>query len=141
MDENAASVLFAPKPHSAERRFCIDYWWINQFLVSRQVLAPNVNGTIANCWFNVQTVNYLGMIIEAGQGVRGGPEKVKVILDWDFKDFWSKTAVRSFLGLCNYIRAFCHHASSVADPLTCLLKKDTPLDLGPRQEEAFESLK
>jgi hypothetical protein len=47
MDANAASVLFAPKPHREERRFCIDYWWINQFLVSRQVLASDVNG--ANC--------------------------------------------------------------------------------------------
>jgi hypothetical protein len=25
MDENAASVLFVPKPHSEECRFCIDY--------------------------------------------------------------------------------------------------------------------
>jgi hypothetical protein len=29
MDENAAFVLFVPKPHSVERRFCIDYRWIN----------------------------------------------------------------------------------------------------------------
>src|SRR3981081_737301 len=43
--------------------------------------------------------------------------------------------------MCNYIRAFCHYASSVADPLTRLLKKDTPLDLDPGQAEAFESLK
>jgi hypothetical protein len=49
MDENAASVLFAPKAHSEECRFCIDYLWINQFLVSRQILALDVSGTIANC--------------------------------------------------------------------------------------------
>ena len=49
MDENVASALFAPKPQNEERRFCIDYQWINQFLVSHQVLAPDVNGTIANC--------------------------------------------------------------------------------------------
>jgi hypothetical protein len=48
MDENVASVLFVPKPHSEERRFCIDYRWINQFLVSRHMLASDVNGTIAN---------------------------------------------------------------------------------------------
>jgi hypothetical protein len=81
------------------------------------------------------------MIIEAGQGVRVDPEKVKAILDWDFKALCSKTAIRSFLGLCNYIRVCCHHANGVAEPLTCLLKKDTPLDLGPEQEETFESLK
>jgi hypothetical protein len=49
MDENAALVLFVPKPHSKEHRFCIDYPWINQFLASRHVLAPDVNGTIPNC--------------------------------------------------------------------------------------------
>jgi hypothetical protein len=98
-------------------------------------------GNIKKSQFNVQTVNYLGMIIEAGQGVRVDPVKVKAILDWDFKDLCSKTAIQSFLGLCNYIRVFCHHASGVAEPLTHLLKKDALLDLGPEQEEAFESLK
>jgi hypothetical protein len=49
MEENETLVRFAPKPYSEERRFCIDYRWINQFLVSRQVLTPDVNGTIANC--------------------------------------------------------------------------------------------
>jgi hypothetical protein len=35
IDENAASVLIVPKPHSEECRFWINYWWINQFLGSR----------------------------------------------------------------------------------------------------------
>jgi hypothetical protein len=69
------------------------------------------------------------------------PEKVKAILNWDFKDLCSKTAIRSFLGLCNYIRVFCHHASSVAEPLTRLLKQDAPLELGPEHEEVFENIK
>jgi len=101
----------------------------------------DLQGDIKKSRFNVQTVNYLGLIIEAGQGVRIDHEKVKAILDWDFKDLCSKTAIRSFLGLCNYIRVFCHHASGVAEPLTRLLKKDAPLDLGPEQKEAFECLK
>ena len=49
MEPNPASVLFVPKPHSEEKRFCIDYRWINQFLKDRLVPAPDVNGTIANC--------------------------------------------------------------------------------------------
>jgi hypothetical protein len=48
MDENAASVLFTPKPYNEEHRFCVEYRWINQFFVSRQVLVPDVNSTIAN---------------------------------------------------------------------------------------------
>jgi hypothetical protein len=103
--------------------------------------SAELQGDIKKFRFNVQIVNYLMMIIEAGQGVCVDPEKVKAILDWDFKDLCSKTAIRSFLGLCNYIRVFCHHASGVAEPLAHLLKKDVPLDLGPKQEAAFESLK
>ena len=48
-DSRREVVLELRKPLSEEHRFCIDYRWINQFLVSRQVLAPDVNGTIANC--------------------------------------------------------------------------------------------
>ena len=49
MDETAASVLFVPKPYENAQRFCVDYRWVNQFLVLRLVMAPNVNGTITNC--------------------------------------------------------------------------------------------
>ena len=86
-------------------------------------------------------MNYLGLIIEAGKGVRVDPEKVKAILDWKFEDITSRSALRSFLGLCNYIRTFCHHSSSIAEPLTRLLKKDALMDMGLEQREAFESLK
>jgi hypothetical protein len=48
--------------------------------------------------FNVQTVMYLEIIIEAGQDVFVDPEKVKVILDWDFKDLCSTIAILSFRG-------------------------------------------
>ena len=75
--------------------------------------SAELQGNIKKSRFNVQTVNYLGMVIEAGQGVRVDPGKVKTILDWDFKDPRSKTAIRSFLGLCNYIRVSCHHTSGV----------------------------
>jgi hypothetical protein len=62
-----------------------------------------LQGNIKKSRFNVQTVNYLGMIIEVRQGVCMDLEKVKAILDWDFKDLCSKTAIRSFLGLYKYI--------------------------------------
>jgi hypothetical protein len=49
--------------------------------------------------------------------------------------------LRSFLGLCNYVRTFCHHASDVAEPLNRLLKKDVPFEMGPDQVMAFEEMK
>ncbi len=79
--------------------------------------------------------------MEAGVGIHIDPEKVKAISNWKFEDLNSKTAVRSFLGLCNYVRMFCHHASGVAEPLNRLLKKDVPMTRGPEQRAAFEELK
>ena len=252
MQPNAAPVLFVPKPHSTDRRFCTDYRWINQFLKDRLVPAPDVNGTIFNCknakrytkidvirafnrlriavgseyltafrtrqgtfqwkvlpfglkvgpawwqqfinaqlnelldrfatayaddvliysdedeeqehWdqveevihrlnrvdlqgdikksrFNVAKVDYLGIVMEAGVGISIDPDKLKAISDWKLEDLTSKTAIRSFLGLCNYVRMFCYHASAVAEPLNRLLKKETPFGMGPEQKEAFENMK
>jgi len=86
-------------------------------------------------------VNYLGLIIEASKGIRVDPEKVKAILDWKFKDITLRSALRSFLRLYNYIRTFCYYTSLVTEPLTRLLKKDTLIDMGLKQREAFKSLK
>lgn len=252
MDATAAPILFVPKPHTEEKRFCCDYRWVNRFLVARLVNAPDVRGTIANCskakrlsvidvirafnrllmdvgsryltafktrqgtfrwkvlpfglkvgpawWqnfinaqlnelldlfasayaddvliyteedddekhfeqveeviyrlhkadlqgdikksrFNVTTVTYLGMVIEAGQGIGVDPEKTQAILNWKVEDIRNRSALRSFLGLCNYIRMFCHHASDTAEPLNRLLKKDVPFEMGPEQVIAFEEMK
>jgi hypothetical protein len=251
MDPKPASVLFVPKPHSSDRRFCIDYRWANQFLKDRLVPAPDVPGTITSCsnakrfskidiirafnrlriavgseyltafrtrqgtfqwkvlpfglkvgpawwqdfinaqlnelldlfasayaddvlirsddddpeahWtqveeviyrlaqadlqgdikksqFGVLTVDYLGIIMEAGKGIRIDPAKVQAIKDWKFEDLTTRTAVRSFLGLCNYVRMFCYHASDVAEPLNRLLKKDAQFKMGNDQRHAFVEL-
>jgi hypothetical protein len=48
-DSRQEVVLELRKPLSEERHFCIDYRWINQSSVSRQVLTPDHNDTVANC--------------------------------------------------------------------------------------------
>ncbi|CAJ2509782.1 Uu.00g056820.m01.CDS01 [Anthostomella pinea] len=100
-----------------------------------------LQGDIKKSSFNVTEVDYLGMILETGKGVRMDPAKVAAILDWDWDDLNSKSAVQSFLGLYNFIRLFCYHASDLAKPLNWLLKKDVPFEKGPEQKEAFEALK
>jgi transposase InsO family protein len=251
-DDKPASVLYADKPHSTDKRFCVDYRWRNKFLKPRLVPAPDVKGTIAKCgrskrftkidiirafnrllidpgsryltsfrtrqgtfewnvlpfglnvgpawwqafinaqlnelldecasayaddiliygegdnedahWedveeiihrlhnaelqgdikksrFNVKRVDYLGMIMEAGEGISIDPEKIEAINNWKFEDLSGPSAIRSFLGLCNYVRIFCHHASSVAEPLNRLLKKDAAWRLGDSQRQAFEEMK
>ena len=47
MPATAASTLFVPKKDTKERRFCVDYRFINDFITKRLVTAPDVPGTIA----------------------------------------------------------------------------------------------
>ncbi|XP_044718753.1 reverse transcriptase (RNA-dependent DNA polymerase) domain-containing protein [Hirsutella rhossiliensis] len=246
---HAASVLFAPKPNTTARRFCIDYRWMNDHLKSRITPAPsskallgcreaqrftkidviqafhrlrmdpdseyltafrtrfgtfrwkvlpfglkvgpawfqqfinaqlhdlldrcasayaddvliysdkeedhwkdcqeviwrlhqaNLQGDIKKSRFNVTKVDYLGVLLEAGVGLSVDPRKVRSIQDWKFEDLRDRTAIRSFVGLCNFIRVFCYHASGVAEPLNRLLKKDVAFVMGPEQREAFDQLK
>jgi hypothetical protein len=250
MQPDAASVLFAPKPYSTDRRFCIDYRWRNTHLKDRLFPAPDLKGTLYKCrnakrltkidiiqafhrlrmdidsryltafrtrygtfqwkvlpfglkvgpaWFQsfinaqlnellddcasayaddvivysdedrehwsqvedviqrlhngglqgdikksefgVKKVYYLGVMVEAGVGISVDPRKVEAILNWKAEELSSPTAIRSFTGLCNFIRIFTHHGSEVAEPLNRLLKKGVPFKIGPEQLEAFEKMK
>ncbi len=49
--------------------------------------------------------------------------------------------VRSFLGLAGYYRPFIENFAARANPLTQLLKKDTPFHWGSEQESSFKDLK
>jgi len=100
-----------------------------------------LQGDIKKSRFNVTTIDYLGLVIETGKGVRIDPSKTRAILDWKFEDLTNRSAVRSFLGLINFVRAFCYHESEVAEPLNRLLKKDVPFVCGEEQRQAFEKLK
>jgi len=101
----------------------------------------NLQGDIKKSRFNVSKIDYLGVIMEAGVGISIDPAKIQAIQDWRFEDLTTRSAIRSFLGLCNYVRMFCHHASGIAEPLNRLLKKDTPFQMNEEQRQAFEAMK
>ncbi|KAM4064239.1 reverse transcriptase (RNA-dependent DNA polymerase) [Hirsutella rhossiliensis] len=67
-------------------------------------------------WKDCQEVDYLGVLLEAGVGLSVDPRKVRSIQDWKFEDLRDRTAIRSFVGLCNFIRVFCYHASGWQNP-------------------------
>jgi hypothetical protein len=72
------------------------------------------------CHFHQAEVDYLGVII--GQGsVRMDPVKVQGIIDWPAPT--SVKDVHSFLGFCNFYRAFIPEFSKIARPLNDLTKK------------------
>lgn len=108
--------------------------------VIHRLHKANLQGDIKKSRFEVTKVDYLGIILEVGKGVHIDPEKVEAITNWKFEDLTSVRAVRSFLGLINYVRTFCHHSSEIAEPLNRLMKKDCPWIMGSEQEAAFKQL-
>lgn len=132
-------LLFDSKDDTEE-----DHWTQVKEVICR-LHDASLQGDIKKSKFNVQEVDYLGMIIRAREGIQIDPEKVKAILEWKFEDLTNITAVRSFLGLMNYVRVFCHHHSEAAEPLTRLLKSTSKssiaAQMGSEQRKAFETLK
>ena len=93
---------------------------------------------LAKCEFHVNETRYLGLVV--GQnGIRLDPEKIKPLQDWQ-----PPTTLRdlqAFLGFCNYYRRFLRGYSSLARPLTSLLKKDVKFVWGLAQQQAFDTLR
>jgi hypothetical protein len=60
-------------------------------------------------------------------------------MDWEAPT--TQTEVRSFLGLAGYYRKYVEGFSSIARPMTQLLKKDKKFEWTPKCEECFQELK
>jgi hypothetical protein len=94
---------------------------------------------IDKCEFEVKTTKYLGFIIEAGQGLRMDPAKVKAITDWQAPT--TAKGVLGFLGFANFYRRFIKDFSRIASPLYRLVKKDTVFEWTIEADQAFRRLK
>ena len=72
------------------------------------------------CSFNQPEVKFLGHIV-GRNGLKVNPKKVQCVRDWP--DPQSIKDVQQFLGLTNYFRKFIQGYSTLAAPLTSLMKK------------------
>lgn len=90
------------------------------------------------CKFAAKQVKYLGQVISK-DGIHVDPDKTKVIDT--FPTPKTVKEIRSFLGMCNYYRRFIKSYSSVANPLTKLLRKDEKFVWTEQCESAFQTLK
>jgi len=90
------------------------------------------------CKFHQREVEYLGVLIGNGS-VKMDPIKVQGISDWPtpltVKD------VRSFLGFCNFYRAFIKNFSDITRPLNDLTCKNEQFIWTKERDEAFLCLK
>ncbi|KAI3704115.1 hypothetical protein L1987_74328 [Smallanthus sonchifolius] len=64
---------------------------------------------------------------------------IEAVKNWNAPK--TPTEVRSFLGLAGYYRRFISNFSKIAVPLTALTHKGKTYEWGPKQEEAFQTLK
>ena len=90
------------------------------------------------CRFHQREVEYLGVLISNGS-VKMDPVKVQGISEWPtpltVKD------VRSFLGFCNFYRAFIKNFSEIACPLNDLTCKNEQFIWSDERNHAFLRLK
>src|SRR4051812_30505244 len=91
----------------------------------------------SKCEFWLREVGFLGHIVSAG-GISVDPTKVKDVEDW--QDSTTQTQVRAFLGLAGYYRKFVEGFSSIARPMTQLLKKDKKFEWTDKCEASFQEL-
>jgi hypothetical protein len=80
----------------------------------------------------------LGFVVSA-QGIQVDEEKVRAIQDWPSPT--SVGNVRSFHGLASFYRRFVKDFSSLAAPLTEVIKKNVGFRWGEEQEKAFQIIK
>ena len=92
----------------------------------------------SKCEFWLRQVGFLGHVLTQ-EDVAVDPEKVKAILSW--KPPASVTNVRSFLGMAGYYRRFIEGFSTIAKPMTQLLKKDMKFEWTEACEKSFQELK
>jgi hypothetical protein len=74
----------------------------------------------SRCQFWLKEVGFFGHVLSAG-GVYVNPSLIKSIMEW--KPPTNPTEVISFLRLAGYYRKFFEGFSSIAKPMTQLLKK------------------
>lgn len=93
---------------------------------------------LKKCTFCMDKVIFLGFVVSS-KGIEVNEEKVKAIKDWPTPK--SVTEVRSFHGLVSFYRRFVRDFSSIAAPLTEVIKKDRGFTWRKEQENAFNLLK
>ena len=67
------------------------------------------------------------------------PIKISGIADWPIPKMVKD--VHSFLGFCNFYRAFIRGFANIAQPLNQLTRKDIKWSWGPVEQQAFNDLR
>ena len=91
--------------------------------VLKRLKDAGLQADIKKSEFAVKKTKFLGLIIST-DGVRKDPDKVSAVQDWPVPQ--SLKGLQSFLGFCNFYRAFLKDYGRIVRPLTKLVL-GTPL--------------
>jgi hypothetical protein len=108
------------------------------WIVLRRLRAHQLYAKLSKCEFWLEKIAFLGHILTA-EGIEVDPSKVEAVSKW--KQPSNVNEVRSFLGMAGYYRRFIKGFSSIARPMTELLKKDNKFVWTPKCEESFQIIK
>jgi len=90
------------------------------------------------CTFCMEKVVFLDYVVST-KGIEVDEEKVKAIKEWPMPK--GITKVRSFHGLASFYRCFVKDFSTIATPLTEIIKKNVGFHWGSDQANAFATIK
>jgi hypothetical protein len=91
------------------------------------------------CTFAVTEVEYLGFRL-SHQGVRMCPKKVQIVKDWPDQPK-TKTDIRAFLGIVNYLKRFCKGLSQHSAILSDWSGEKSTCPWTPAHKEALNTIK
>ncbi|KAJ8352048.1 hypothetical protein SKAU_G00235240 [Synaphobranchus kaupii] len=118
-----------------------DSWTAHRELLSYVLTRLSVAGAKISLdkgqWCK-RAVNYLGFQV-GHEGIR--PQLNRTLALQTLPAPTTLKQLRSFLGICNFSRHFVADYAKIAQPLTRLLKKDTPWHWGQEQDAAMRTLK
>ena len=106
--------------------------------VLKRLCSNDLFAKAEKCFFEKDSIEYLGMIISKGH-VEMDKKKLDGVLEWPVPA--KVKHVQAFLGFANFYRRFIQDFAKLARPLTNLTKKDQPWIWDDEQQEAFEALK
>ncbi len=90
------------------------------------------------CDFHVDSVSFLGYVVESGQ-LRADPAKIEAVKNWPIPS--TRKELQRFLGFANFYRRFIRNYSRIAAPLTQLTSSKVSYTWSEAANTAFEHLK